>query len=54
MPTECPLVMPGPQFAHSQVQDRITGIMVAASAHYIMLGLIACFALSHTAGARMW
>ncbi|PNW81052.1 hypothetical protein CHLRE_07g340700v5 [Chlamydomonas reinhardtii] len=40
--------------APKQVQDRITGIMVAASAHYIMLGLIACFALSHTAGARMW
>ncbi|KAG2442223.1 hypothetical protein HYH02_009707 [Chlamydomonas schloesseri] len=40
--------------APKQVQDRIAAIMVAASAHIIMLGLIGCFALSREAAARMW
>ncbi|KAG2434714.1 hypothetical protein HXX76_007604 [Chlamydomonas incerta] len=40
--------------ATKQVQDRITAIMVAASAHYILLGLIGCFALSPAEATRMW
>ncbi|EFJ47168.1 hypothetical protein VOLCADRAFT_121013 [Volvox carteri f. nagariensis] len=40
--------------APQKLQDLITGLLVAGSGYFIMLGLISCFGLAQTESQRMW
>ena len=46
--------VPAPVPPAWQVRDQHMGILIFAAAHFILLGLIDCFALSALVASRMW